>query len=72
MAQGASWHSSKPNLANVYHNNDRCKNGNSIASRYCKQGTDSRPLCGHCKRLNEQATASTYPRRQLTKVGQLC
>jgi hypothetical protein len=36
----------------VYHNNSNCTEGNNIESHYWRAGTDNRPLCMHCARLN--------------------
>jgi len=38
----------------VYHNNTACTEGNNIKVKYKKPGTDGRPLCDHCARLNSQ------------------
>jgi hypothetical protein len=48
------WHSKKENVARVYHNNEKCFAGLNIAPDYLTEGTDERPLCGHCERLNKQ------------------
>jgi hypothetical protein len=47
-----TWHSKKTNVANVYHNNPRCKAGNRIEIQYLEQGTGGRPLCRRCEALN--------------------
>ena|SRR5947209_5441022 len=54
MSYKSPWHSKKPNTPNVYHNNDKCTEGNNIESYYLAQGTDGRPLCKHCERLNKE------------------
>lgn len=54
MSYKAPWHSTKPNTKNVYHNNNQCTEGNNIEDRYLAQGTDGRPLCEHCDRLNKE------------------
>ena len=47
-----AWHSKKPNVANVYHNNAKCDAGNRIETQQVQQGTGGRPLCRRCKSLN--------------------
>lgn len=47
-----AWHSKKINVANVHHNNTKCKAGSRIDIRYLKQGSDGRPLCMRCDALN--------------------
>ena len=54
MSYKSPWHSKKPNTPNVYHNNDKCTEGNNIESYYLVQGTGGRPLCKHCERLNKE------------------
>ena len=60
-----TWHSKKTNVANVYHNNTKCRAGNRIETRYVKQGTDGRPLCRRCDALNgaRQSTLRTLRSR---------
>jgi hypothetical protein len=48
-----TWHSRKINVADVYHNNTKCKAGNRIELQYLEQGTDGRPLCRRCEALNK-------------------
>lgn len=50
----APWHSKKPNTKNVHHDNDKCTEGNNIESYYRAAGTDGRPLCEHCARLDRE------------------
>lgn len=38
----------------VYHNNNRCTERNNIERENIRHGTDGRPLCEHCARLNNQ------------------
>ena len=52
MAIVAPFHSTKPGT-DVYHNNNRCTEGNNIETRYRKSGTGGKRLCSHCKRLNQ-------------------
>jgi hypothetical protein len=47
-----AWHSKKPNVANVYHNNPKCEAGNRIETQQIQQGTGGRPLCRRCNALN--------------------
>jgi hypothetical protein len=49
------FHSIKPNVRNVYHDNDKCTEGNNIETYYLRQGTDGRPRCEHCTRLAAQS-----------------
>jgi hypothetical protein len=51
MAQVSPWHSSRESDRKVYHNNDKCTEGNNIETRYRTNGTGGRPLCDHCNRL---------------------
>ncbi len=46
-----AFHSIKPNTRNVYHDNDRCTEGNNIESYNKRSGTAGRPRCEHCARL---------------------
>ncbi len=36
----------------VHHDNTACKEGESIPKNYRRYGTDNRPLCPRCTRLN--------------------
>lgn len=38
----------------VYHDNDKCTEWNNIEKRNLRSGTDGRPLCDHCARLNRE------------------
>ena len=51
MAKVSPFHSVKPNTPNVYHDNDKCTEGNNIESYNKKPGTDGRPRCKHCAQL---------------------
>lgn len=51
MAKVSPFHSVKPNTSNVYHDNDKCTEGNNIESQYRRSGTGGRPRCAHCNRL---------------------
>jgi hypothetical protein len=52
MAKVAPFHSTKVNTKNVYHDNSSCTEGNNIETANKKAGTDGRPKCEHCTRLN--------------------
>ena len=57
MSKVESFYSSNPNIPvskKVYHNNNKCTEGNNIESYYLKKGTDNRPLCHRCKELNDE------------------
>jgi transposase-like protein len=47
----APFHSVHPSARRVYHDNDRCTEGNNIETYYKRSGTGSRPRCDHCNRL---------------------
>ena len=46
------WHSVKSTDRRVFHDDTACTEGNNIESQYKKSGTDGRPKCEHCKRLD--------------------
>ena len=48
------WYSAKQTDRKVYHNNTKCTEGNNIEAVNRRDGTDNRPLCEHCKRLNDE------------------
>jgi hypothetical protein len=48
------FYSIKKSDRQVYHNNNRCTEGNNIEKENLRQGTDGRPLCDHCERLNRE------------------
>lgn len=50
MAKVSPFHSKKPETT-VYHNDNKCTEGNNIESYNRVSGTGGRPLCSHCKRL---------------------
>ena len=54
MSLMVPFHSIAPHTDNVYHNNNQCPNGSRIPGSYRSVGTDGRPLCEHCRRLNER------------------
>jgi hypothetical protein len=37
----------------IHHNNTSCPEGGSIEKNHRRYGTDNRPLCKQCGRLNE-------------------
>jgi hypothetical protein len=37
----------------VHHDNTSCMDGDSIGKNYHRYGTDNRPLCTQCRRLDE-------------------
>lgn len=51
MAKVTPFHSVKLYARNVYHDDNRCTEGNNIEAHYKRSGTGGRPLCEHCKRL---------------------
>jgi len=53
MTKVSPWHSTRPGET-VHHDNDKCTEGNNIESYYRKEGTGGRPLCAHCKRLDDE------------------
>ena len=54
MTKVSAFYSVKPNDRNVHHNNNKCTEGNNIEKFNRRDGTDNRPLCEHCKRLNDR------------------
>jgi hypothetical protein len=54
MSYKSPWHSAAPNDRKVYHNNDKCTEGNNIEARNIRQGTGGYPLCKHCAKLNAE------------------
>jgi hypothetical protein len=51
MAKISPFHSVKQNTSNVYHNDDKCTEGNNIEAYNRRSGTAGRPLCDRCSRL---------------------
>ncbi|HKY99122.1 MAG TPA: hypothetical protein VJL35_14795 [Gemmatimonadaceae bacterium] len=51
MAKVAPFHSKKETDKKVYHNDNRCTEGNNIETYNKVAGTGGRPLCDHCARL---------------------
>ena len=52
MAKVAPFHSVKVGTKNVYHDNDKCTEGNNIETYNKRSGTAGRPKCEHCQRLD--------------------
>jgi hypothetical protein len=53
MTKVPAFHSSKTGTQ-VYHNNDKCYDGNNIESYYWTSGTGNLRLCQTCADLNAQ------------------
>lgn len=51
MAKVSAFHSKKENAPQVYHDDDKCTEGNNIESYNKVAGTGGRPKCAHCARL---------------------
>lgn len=51
MAKVEPFHSVQPNDENVYHDNDKCTEGNNIEPANRREGTGGRERCKHCSRL---------------------
>jgi hypothetical protein len=51
MAKRAPWHSARPG-ERVYHDNDRCLDGDTIEHYWIRHTSDGRPLCDQCAWLN--------------------
>ncbi len=51
MAKVSPFHSKLPVSNPVYHDNDKCTEGNNIEARNRVAGTGGHPKCEHCKRL---------------------
>lgn len=54
MPRVAPWHSIRISDKKVHHNNSACTEGNNIEKHYRKDGTDGRPLCERCAKLNAE------------------
>lgn len=52
MAKVAAFHSKRESDRKVYHNNDKCTEGNNIETYNKVAGTGGRPLCNHCSKLS--------------------
>jgi hypothetical protein len=51
MAKNPPWHSACVSDRNVYHDNDKCPEGNQIAIHDHRLGTDGRPKYEQCSKL---------------------
>lgn len=51
MAKTPPWHSARVSDRNVYHDNDKCTEGNQIAIHNHKPGTGGRVRCEQCSKL---------------------
>ncbi len=49
MAKVAAFHSIKQD---VYHDNNKCTEGNNIEKENLRTGTGGKPKCSHCSKLN--------------------
>ena len=47
-----SFHSKLTSDKNVYHDNDKCTEGNNIEKQNRVDGTGGRPRCEHCTKLS--------------------
>ena len=54
MTKVAAFHSVKQYTRNVYHDNNKCTEGNNIEKEYLRLGTGNRPKCEHCVRLDSE------------------
>ena len=51
MVKVAAFHSKKPGIKPVYHDNKACPEGARIEPQHLATGTAMRPRCEHCARL---------------------
>ena len=54
MSKVPPFHSVKEPTRQVYHDNNKCTEGNNIENHYRRSGTNGRPICEHCKRLSAE------------------
>lgn len=54
MSKTAPTYSVKLNTPKVYHDNNKCTERNNIEPENVRSGTDNRPICDHCRRLNAE------------------
>lgn len=52
MSKVRAWHSIRESDRKVYHDNNKCTEGNNIEDRYRRDGTAGRRQCEHCARLS--------------------
>jgi len=50
VAKKRPWHAKE---SDVYHDNDKCTEGNNIERHNLKQGTGGNRKCKHCKDLDK-------------------
>ena len=50
MANMSPWHSIVETDAKVYHDDSRCPEGNAIAPKFRREGTDGRRKCEECRK----------------------
>jgi len=53
MTKVSPFHSNKPGIL-VYHNNDKCTEGNNIEPENRVDGTGGKTLCKRCEELNKE------------------
>ena len=54
MVKVAAFHSKKPGIKPVYHDNKACPEAARIEPQHLATGTAMRPRCEHCARLQAQ------------------
>ena len=54
MVKVAAFHSKKPGIRPVYHDNKACPEGRKIEAEHLASGTAMRPRCEHCAKLQAQ------------------
>jgi hypothetical protein len=52
MSKVSPFHSKKPGVKNVHHDDNKCTEGNNIEKENRVSGTGGRPKCEHCQRLS--------------------
>jgi len=68
MTRVSPWHSTRESDRKVYHDSDKCTEGNNIEAKYRKAGTDGRPRARTAKSESRSFTVgwrarSRFPRR---------
>src|SRR5947199_7411746 len=53
MTRVLPWHSTRESDRKVYHDSDRCTEGNNIEEKYRNAATDGRPSCKELRRAGE-------------------
>ncbi len=54
MVKVAAFHSKKPGIRPVYHDNKGCPEGKRIEAEHLAPGTAMRPRCEHCAKLQAE------------------